>query len=60
MKKTSEQIATQWILDHPDIIDICLELAHANVRDRLIYGYNHWDYLEETKLNIKLQGGKIK
>jgi len=42
-------------LNETDIEDFIEELSLQSFRDYVIYGYNPWDYLEETKLNLKHQ-----
>jgi hypothetical protein len=48
----------KYIRDYLDATDIeyfTMSLVSSYMKDRMIYGYNPWDYLEETKLNMKYQ-----
>jgi len=43
-------------LNETDTEDFVEELLNQFLYDFYIYGYNPWDYLEETKLNMEYQG----
>lgn len=52
--KETEKYIRDW-LNETDIEEFIEELSNQVVLDYLVYGYNPWDYLEETKLNMKHQ-----
>ena len=51
----AKKVMMHW-LEETDIISFVNEIVITTHRDCMIYGYNPWDYLEETKLNMKEQG----
>lgn len=52
-KKTKKHIRS--FLNEIDIEEFIEELSSQSFIDYLVYRYNPWNYLEETKLNMKYQ-----
>ena len=51
----AKKFIMEW-LEETDIVDFVNEMSITSYRDFIIYGYNPWDYLKETELNMKEQG----
>jgi len=54
-KPEIQKIIEDYLYKETDIGDFVEDISMQSVRDFIIYGYNPWDYLEETKLNLKEQ-----
>jgi len=50
------KIIEDFLNKETDIASFVEEMAQSDFLDKMIYGGNPWNYLEETKLNFYYQG----
>lgn len=56
--KEITNIIEHYLYKETDIGEFVEDISSQSLIDFIIYGHNLWNYLEETKLNLKNQGIK--